>query len=538
MVSRRLPAGIAIAIVVALGDGCADKDALTPVQILVRASVDVRGVRPTSAEVAAVEKDPGRLDEIVDTFVDDPRFAARAADVFAPGFRTRVDEFVFGALSSGLSEDDEAVFAHAVGEEIPNLVAYIAANDLPWTEIVRSDETFVDPILMRVWPLEKIDGKGIVPDGTVRARYVDGRPWAGALTMNAFYWRHTSTLENSNRGRGNALSKALLCKSYLDRPVDFPRDLDLTDTESIHHAIRENGACQACHATLDPIASHMWGFMNVSEDALQWAHYHPEREQQWRDATGAHPGWFGVPDGGTLRDLGEDVARDDRFVRCAVERVVASMLGRPLVVADEGMIDEHRDAFVQSGLSLKALFRSVLHDPRYRGIAARSRFGGAPAAARFKLATPEQTAKTLFALTGYSLALSGRDALSLDLGLRSVAGGTDHGSALTPSAGQALALRRVSEAGAAHVVDTLATGDSGDTGALGAALARVPLDQAPSRAVVARLVLVVRSRVVDADSADVDELLALWTEAKADGPRDAWVALLTALLADPEQVVL
>ncbi|MCA9620895.1 MAG: DUF1588 domain-containing protein, partial [Myxococcales bacterium] len=102
-------------------------------------------------------------------------------------------------------------------------------------------------------------------DGLVRAHYVDGRPAAGVLATNAFFWRHRSTLENANRGRANAISRAFLCEDYLERPIDFPSDIDLSDADAIENAIDHNAACQACHATLDPLASHLWGFMVLTE---------------------------------------------------------------------------------------------------------------------------------------------------------------------------------------------------------------------------------------------------------------------------------
>ena len=140
-----------------------------------------------------------------------------------------------------------------------------------------------------------------MPEDVVRARYTDERPRGGVLTQNSFYWRHSSTVENANRGRANALSQALLCQSYLDRPIEFPTDLDLTDSESIRNAIANNGACQGCHSTMDPLASYMWGFM-YGESDVPLAEYSPAQERAWQLHTDAAPAFFGKP-GERIEDL-------------------------------------------------------------------------------------------------------------------------------------------------------------------------------------------------------------------------------------------
>src|SRR5262245_3160416 len=49
---------------------------LTPTEHLARASLALRGVRPTLAELRAVAGDPGKLPALVDRYVESPEFAA------------------------------------------------------------------------------------------------------------------------------------------------------------------------------------------------------------------------------------------------------------------------------------------------------------------------------------------------------------------------------------------------------------------------------------------------------------------------------
>ena len=54
-----------------------DDTEMSAVRLLSRTSLDLRGVRPTEAEIEAVETDPAALDGLVDSFLDDDRFPER-----------------------------------------------------------------------------------------------------------------------------------------------------------------------------------------------------------------------------------------------------------------------------------------------------------------------------------------------------------------------------------------------------------------------------------------------------------------------------
>lgn len=509
-----------------------DASPLTPAQVLTRASLDIRGIRPTEAELDAVEADPQVLDDLIDGFVDDPAFGERIEQMFAGAWRTRIDTY---PAPSGYAGDLEPAVHAAIGDEPLHLVAYIALNDLPFTEIVRAEDTFVDPVLTSLWPLETLPADGaLLPQGTVRARYVDGRPLAGVLSMNSVFWRHGSTIDNANRGRANALSEALLCQSWLDRPIDFPTDLDLTDSESIRHAIEVNQACQACHSTMDPLASYLWGFMYP--DDVPRSTYSIPGERGWQQYTGVPPGFFGLP-GERLEDLGNHIAADERFVACTVRRVYEALMGRPAVLADEGALAEHREAFLASDLSLKSLVRSILRDPSYRGLRWTPRFGGDPEPVSERVAPIDVLAGSLTDLTGYTLALGGRPAARLDFGVRSLAGGSDRGDATDVSTGAVLVQRRLAEAGAIHLVDRARAGDP-SPGRLGSLVAQLDPGQPPTPETVARLVRIARSKTLDLDDPELVVLVDTWhAVARIAPPHEAWVALLTAILADPDHLL-
>ena len=70
---------------------------------------------------------------------------------------------------------------------------------------------------------------------------------------------------------------------------------------------------------------------------------------------------------------------------------------------------------------------------------------------------------------------------------------------------------------------------------VGQLLAAEDLQAAPSPEILATLVLSVQSLEVAVDDARVVRLAALWEQVAQTGPPDeAWRAVITALLADPE----
>lgn len=507
-------------------------------EILVRASLDVRGIRPTQDELARIEADDGELETILDEMVLDPRLGDQVGTIFAEALRVRGD---LSVALAGLGESESVPFAVAANEQAVNLVRYVATTDRPFTEILTSETAIVDPALLvdfdgdRPNPFRVIDPQpGDLPAGTVMARYYDKRPASGVIGAFSFWWRFSSTIGNAQRGRANALSRGLLCEDYLDRPIDFPTDLPLTDSTLIAEAINNVDACQACHATLDPFASHLWGLFTLSGDSeLQWdqREYAADNETAWMGTTGVSPGYFGAPSSNGIGALATAMANDPRFVSCSVRRVYEAFLGRPAVLADEGQLEIHREVFIDSGLSMRSLVRSVLDDPAYRGRAERSELGGEPEPVLSKLATPEVLASSLSDLSGYSFILDGRRAVRTDAGLRTIAGASDAGASRDPSPGRVLVHRRFAEASARALVK------SGD--ASSSLLAGIDLSREPTADEVALLILRVRSRQFDPEAADVAALLALWREVAvlSSSNEEAWSALLTALFADPDLAI-
>jgi hypothetical protein len=136
--------------------------------------------------------------------------------------------------------------------------------------------------------------------------------------------------------------------------------VNLLDEEAVSDALSANPACVNCHQSLDPIASYLFGFWWFDYTSPgEASFYFPEREQRWKDYNGVPPAWYGQPGAG-LAGLGHQIAADGRFVDCAVEHAWELLLRRDRDIADTDALIPHRNAFISGGLTVKALFRSVL----------------------------------------------------------------------------------------------------------------------------------------------------------------------------------
>jgi hypothetical protein len=491
------------------------------VALLARASLDLRGVRPSEEEVAAVLADAEALDGFVAAWFHDPRWEERVTAQYLDVLGTRSESFL---LFEREAIDDPQRFLDAIGQEAPRLVGRIAALDLPYSALVTTDWTMIDDALAAHYPTDYPPGER----GWRVARYTDHRPAAGVLSTNGLWWRYTTTDANVNRRRANQVSRVFACSDFLQADVPFDPSIDLLDEDAVENAIATNPGCVACHRSLDPIASNLYGFWYFYDDGYHLSdtvRYHPERERDWVDRTGIPPAWFGRPSAG-LGTLPAAIVADDRFAPCAVRHAYRFLVGEDLADPDPLM-----PTFRAGGGTVRAAWQAVLDDPAW--------------AATPKLAGPTLVASMVEALTSYRWTLEaggGRDALTTEVdGFLTLAGGADGATVTTPlgtpSTTAALVQDRLAESAAAHVV-------AAESGRGERALFR-ELDPANAgteeerRELVRGLFVRVHTRVVEPGDPEVDALLALWDDAFAlTGRADqAWMAVVAVMLRSPDLVI-
>ncbi len=489
---------------------------------LVRASIDTRGVRPSVSELKIIAADPNALGAMVDAFVDDPRWAAQVRDMYGYTYLTRTEGYFTLGQAVGLDSAQElGPFTSAMGEEALRILSTVADEDLPWTTIVTADWTMANEQTAMALPVDYPVGE----TGWKRAHYTDGRPTAGVLSGTNMWIRFTSTVSNFNRGRANAISRLLLCNDYLEREIELDRSLNLIDAEATAEAIKSNPGCNACHSSLDPLGSNLFGFMHMHDGAIELTTYHGERENWWKYGTQAAPALFGTPTQG-LSGLGTAIAADPRFRSCAVEQVFSGLVEAPSI-EDTDRLLTHLADFEAGGLTLRALVRSVLRSAAYRG----------ETGVMSKMVRSEQYASQIEDLTGYRMTYVDYDLLQSDLiGIRLLAGGGDGVNVtqapINLNATMALAHERIAEAAAWTVLaaDRAALLDGGTPRLF------THLNPTDVRAQIEYLHQRVLSHEPAEHIAAIDDSEALFSELMAisDDPEAAWSALLSALFRDPD----
>lgn len=517
---------------------CTESDlppALESAPLLARMSLDLTGRRPTERDLARVENATALFPYIIDDYTHDEGFGERLLVDYADVYRTRSDLFVVGADGDAAVHDilDAQAFLRSVGEEPLRLIQRIAADDLPYTTLVTADWTMANERLMAAWPLEAIE-EG---DGWVKARYTDTRPVAGILATNGLWWRYTTTIENVNRGRAQAVAEYLLCDQRFGQKVDFRSSTDVLDRAELQERTQTDPGCIGCHVVIDPLGSFLFGFYrNHPESYSEAAWYYPGREHKWETMTGIAPGFYGKP-GESLYDLGQMIAADPALPNCAVEQGFKFMLGRAPDVADTDRVTAHREAFLGNDLKLSALYASLVMDPYYQSID-EDWEGTTP----LKRMGPDMYASAVEALTGFRWTYGGLDMMTSDMyGLRVLAGGADGLIVSQPASDHAtttvLSQERLAEAAAEYAVTRETALDRSDRTLFKEVDPDESLSDGDVRGEVEKLVLRVHSRRVEEDDAEVDAFVDLWKDAEADGgPAHAWTLVLTAMLRHPDFV--
>ena len=506
---------------------------MEPTALLVRASLDIRGVRPNVVDLERVENDPAEVDALIEEYLQDDRFGQRVANLYEEVFLTRTETYYVNVDAYAVDGVSQASFIESVGDEPLQILAHVADNDLPYTELVMGDWTMANETLALVWPVDYPDGS----TGWVKSTYTDNRPAAGVLATNSMWWRYTSTTSNANRKRANAVSRIFLCNDYLLRPIDFDRNVNLLDEEAVLDALNNNPACVNCHNSLDPLASYFYGFWYYNDNSpADVSYYHPERELRWEDYTGIAPAFYGEP-GYSLADLGRQVAGDSRFPQCAAETAFELLLRRDADLADTDQLTDIREDFLEADLTVRSLFRSVMSTPEYRTAASDD-----TSITTSKMVTPTLLASQVEDLTGFSWTYGGYDMLRSDYyGFRTLSGGADGyfvtKNARGPNATVLLVQERLAEAASAHVVAQ----DVADPSAA-RLFVHVDFTETPDSgrdAMVEQLQFLhfrIFGNRVEADGQEVEANLELWADLYEveEDTHMAWAGVLSALLRDPD----
>lgn len=509
---------------------------LSPREQLIRLSVELRGVHPGPAELAAIDDDPSLYADFVDRYLEDPRLSGRVREVFEERWRVRTGKIRFSPADAGVDALD-VVVADAVAEEPLRLVSHVIENDLPITEILTADYTVADPLVSAIWDLDyPEDGAGWEV-----VAYTDGRPAAGLLSSTTLWQRFHSKGGNASRARANAVARLFLCDDYLSRPIVLDRAAADAFVVNAEDAIASNTTCQSCHVTLDPLAANLFGFFNEEnpKNLRDETLYRVENEGWWQDYSGRPPGYFGRPTRG-LDELAQEIADDPRFVQCMARTVWEGVLQRSYTDEDWTELQGYVQVFEDEGLVLRPLLRAIVMDEAFRAGEIRGADGERVSTVR--TVSPAQLSSIVADLTGYRLTVDRRDVLvASDYGMPALLGGVDGDFAnarnYQPTVSAVLVARELARAagryaasydldpersGAPRLLDQVTLESRPDT------------DPALFEAQMASLYERVTGLPLDEDSEVPARLVTLWSDVfHVEGtPEKAWGAVISVLLRD------
>jgi hypothetical protein len=303
---------------------------LKPAELLVRASMDLRGKRPSLADLDAIEADPNAYAGLVDQYLQSPEFIARVKEIFNDALLVDREDY----------RDESLDRTHALYSEPLELIAYLVAHDRPLTEMGTADYTVMNEQFENTprmpYAHEPVTGPDFQP-----THYTDGRPHAGVLSTSAFYQVWTTNDTNKNRRRANRLSILFHCYNFLDTPVDVTRNVDNNDADAVLNAVTTRPDCKACHDRLDPLASFLFpmddaGFDDDSFDPIGdpnnfWT---PRLADSWRTRNKRPPAVYGVP-GMDIRDAGRLLVANPKFAQCQTNRAFRLLFLRDPASNDE-----------------------------------------------------------------------------------------------------------------------------------------------------------------------------------------------------------
>jgi hypothetical protein len=505
-------------------------------RLLRRMSLDLRGVLPELEDLETVEADPSQITTYRDAWIEGERFPGQLVYLLGERWHTLSDTYNAFYYDYHLDVEQEYDFKRSVGAEPLRLMAHVAEQDLPWTEIVTADYTMANEMLDDLWALDGYPEGG---EGWHPVRYTDDRPAAGVLSTNGLWWKYTTTSFNQNRSRAAAVSRLLLCEDLLNRPVDFTVSDDLLESEDVSSMVRSMPGCLACHSIIEPLSASLYGFLWVEDKSVvEMEAYHPEREILGPIELEVDLSYWGQPISG-LSDLGTAISEDVRFSRCAVEGMTGTLLRRELELADHGLVDELHQGFLESGLRMKSLIRDITDTDAYRA-GSLTESTSAETADReltVRMMGPPQLASSVEEITGFRWVHRGELMLDADaVGYRVLAGGVD-GDALSapqqdPGLTWALVIKRLAESGAYVALESALDEDTATTSILSEMnLSLAPADPGFEAAIDQ---LGFRLLAVRLSSEEQSGLADLWTTVEQDqGPEQAWAAVLIALLRDP-----
>jgi hypothetical protein len=295
-------------------------------------------------------------------------------------------------------------------------VAYVVANNRPFTEIMTADYVMVNSYSAAVFNASVTDPTFTFrapealnahdPNVFMPARLTDSSSrtyeHSGVLSTLPFLARYPSTATNRNRARAR-----YTFKYFLDTDVEGLADRAGLNLDNVigQFPTLQDPQCTVCHNVVDPVAGLYKNWNNngvFSGNVTNW--YNARNPRQMLD-----PGYTmnaadvlpGAQSATALKFLGTRIAGDNRFAVATVKTLLRGMLGEA-AAEDTVLVEQLKQGFVASGYNLKSLIKDVVANSVFKAInlgtnEVPSAYAtlGSPV-----LSTPEQLDRKITAITG------------------------------------------------------------------------------------------------------------------------------------------
>jgi mono/diheme cytochrome c family protein len=321
------------------------------------------------ARAARGELHEGRvLDAEVARMLRDARSSSLSRDFAGQWLETRNLDRV-APDAKRFPEFDDELRAAMRSETEMFFDAILRENRSVW-ELVDSDFTFVDERLAKLYGIPGVHG----PE--MRRVRLQGGPRGGVLTQASVLTVTSNPTRTSPVKRGKWILENLIGKptpppppgvGVLDENHKAASPASLRERLARH---REDPACAACHARLDPL-----GFALENFDAIgAWR----ERDGDFAiDATGALPSATGeLPAASGEQDtarafrgpneLKQVLSADDAFVRCLAKKLATYALGRGVGPGDEPALDALERSLAGKPPTLADVIVGIVHMDAFR----------------------------------------------------------------------------------------------------------------------------------------------------------------------------
>jgi hypothetical protein len=409
------------------------------------AAIDLAGRLPTAAEKAAlVSGGDQALDAALDGLMKEDAFFTRLREIFNDMFLT--DEYLendsraidftntdFYPGTAPYRDQQNAAYMsakrplinQALAREPLDLIAYVVKNEKPWTDVVASTYTVVNPFSAIAYGLDQSITFNDPTDYNEfhEAQVVatlngmsDPIPHAGVLSTPSFLNRWPTTPTNRNRARARRVFQFFLATDVLKIAV---RPVDATAVSTTEDPTRNSTLCNVCHKVIDPLAGGFRGYKDDGDYEVfdPMAPWHDDMYPPGFGATAMDASYYPK----ALSWIGPQVAQDPRFGISAVHTVYHAMTGRDALVypgdatdpafatkltafeAQDAFFRDTAQAFVSGNYNLKLVFKAVIKSPYYRAVSAPADMdpGLLADVGSARLLTPEMLNRKIAAVLGY-----------------------------------------------------------------------------------------------------------------------------------------